>query len=99
MRKPTNKVREAMLKLGTRWKVKRNEQGIKRKPAEVAKDLEARMHENANAWLTRNNSSSVEASAPKISRTAEKNPLITAFFSSAAKSAASASGTSLSRVA
>ena len=76
-RRLSHEEREAMLKFGACWEVQRKEQGKKRQPAEVAKDLEARMHENANALLTssfvrpvtQNNSSSREASALKSLRT------------------------------
>ena len=103
-RKPSNAVRDAMLKLGSRWKVQGKEQGIKRKPAEVAKDLEARMQQNANALLTssfarpvtQNNSSSVEASAPKIARTASPPNKSSGKLNFASDPSASSSSTQLS---
>ena len=52
-RKPSNEVRDAMMKLGPRWDVKQNEQGKKRPPAEVARELEERMHKKARELLSR----------------------------------------------
>ena len=76
--RPSNEVRDAMMKLGSRWNVRRYKRRRKRQPAEVAKDLEARMHKSGNALLrrraaravTQNNCSFVEASAPNIARAA-----------------------------
>ena len=42
---PSNKVRDAMMKLGSIWKVAHKSRGQKRRPAEVAKELEERMLE------------------------------------------------------
>ena len=48
---PSNSVRGAMLKLGSRWDVKGKVQGRKRPPADVAKELEERMREHGIAVL------------------------------------------------
>ena len=41
--KPSNQIRNAMMKLGPEWGVKRFSQGKDRPPAAVAKELEDRM--------------------------------------------------------
>ena len=42
-RNPSNKARDAMLKLGTLWGVPRQVEGKKRPPAEVAREVEENM--------------------------------------------------------
>ena len=46
MSKPSHEVRDAMMKLGSRWEVKRYAQGKKRSPAEVAQELDERVCKN-----------------------------------------------------
>ena len=65
--RPTHLVRDAMMKLGSRWRVLQNTKGQKRPPADVAIDLERRMLEDANRLLAGN---PVEVPARKIARTA-----------------------------
>ena len=49
---PSHEVRDAMLKLGMRWEVKQMVQRKKRKPAEVAQELDERMRKKARELLT-----------------------------------------------
>ena len=49
---PSNKVRDAMLKLGKHWNVQGQMKGKKRPAADVAKDLEERMLERGKELLT-----------------------------------------------
>jgi len=65
--RPTHLVRDAMMKLGSRWRVLQKTKGQKRPPADVAIDLERRMLEDANRLLAGN---PVEVPARKIARTA-----------------------------
>ena len=75
---PSHKVRDAMMKLGSHWKVAQKSRGQKRRPAEVAKELEERMLEKGKELLTssvaqpapQTESSPVKASAPKKPKTA-----------------------------
>ena len=48
---PTHQVRDDMMKLGTRWKVPQFRHGKKRKPSEVAKDLQDCMLKKAKILL------------------------------------------------
>ena len=76
--KATHEVRDAMLKLGSRWDVPRSSQGKKRPPAEVARELEGRMLEQAKELLhssvvkpaALSNTSPRDVSAHKIARKA-----------------------------
>ena len=76
---PSHKVRDAMMKLGSHWKVAQKSRGQKRRPAEVAKELEERMLEKGKELLTssvaqpapQTGSSPVKASAPKKLKTAD----------------------------
>ena len=76
---PSNKVRDAMVKLGQHWNVQGKTKGKKRPAADVAKDLEERMLERGKELLagsvaqpaTQTSSSPAdEASAPKKPKTA-----------------------------
>ena len=49
---PSNKVRDAMLKLGKHWNVQGEMKGRKRPAADVAKELEERMLERGKELLT-----------------------------------------------
>ena len=49
---PNNKVRDAMLKLGSHWSVPRNAKGKKRSPSEVAQDMEESMLKRASLVLS-----------------------------------------------
>ena len=60
-------MRDAMMKLGSRWRVLQTTKGQKRPPADVAIDLERRMLEDANRLLAGN---PVEVPARKIARKA-----------------------------
>ena len=48
---PSNQVRDAMCKLGTRWDVAQKVKGKKRPPAEVAQDLDEKMLKKAKTML------------------------------------------------
>ena len=52
MSKPSNEVRDAMMKLGSRWEVSQYIQRKKRPPAEVAQELDERMRRKARELLT-----------------------------------------------
>ena len=49
---PSHEVRNAMMKLGSHWEVKRCNQGKKRPPAEVAQELDERMRKKARELLS-----------------------------------------------
>ena len=51
VRNPSNKVRDAMLKLGTLWDVPRQVEGMRRPPAEVAQEIEENMLKRAKKIL------------------------------------------------
>ena len=51
-RNPGNKIRDAMLKLGTLWDVPRKVEGKKRPPAEVAQEIEENMLKTAKTMLS-----------------------------------------------
>ena len=69
---PSNKLRDAMLKLGTFWDVPRKVAGKKRAPAEVAQEIEENMLKTAKTMLngtvangmTQSDSNRAEASTP-----------------------------------
>ena len=48
---PSNEVRDAMAKLGPRWKVRQKENGKKRPPGEVARDIEESLLDKAKVML------------------------------------------------
>ena len=50
-RKPTNQVRDAMLKLGSQWRIPRQINGKKRSPGDVAQDVEESMLKKAKILL------------------------------------------------
>ena len=50
--RPSNKVRDAMTKLGSHWNVPRNAEGKKRSPSEVARDMEESMLKRARLVLS-----------------------------------------------
>ena len=62
--KPTNKVRDAMMKLGSRWEVKQWAQGKKRSLAEVAHELDERMRKKARELLSSSVAKPVAVSEP-----------------------------------
>ena len=98
-KKPSNEVRDAMLKLGSRWNVQRSEQGKKRAPAEVSKDLEARMHQIFNELLSKHDAR-IDKHASQPNKYRKLDFASEPSASSCSKQlSASESGTSLSTVA
>ena len=55
---PSHKVRDAMMKLASNWKVTQKAKGKKRSPCEVARDIEENMLKKAKLVLTNNVSKS-----------------------------------------
>ena len=64
--RPSHKVRDAMMKLGTRWNVPQKTEGKKRSPSEVAKDMEESMLKKAKLVLTSNVSIPATQSASNL---------------------------------
>ena len=82
---PSNKVRDAMLKLGQHWNVQGKMKGKKRPAADVAKDLEERMLERGKELLTGSVAQpaesalggSEESSADKLATSQTREPRMT----------------------